>query len=66
MVLLLPLMKPLAPLTAMATEAGPPNVTGKVAPFVDVSVKDSVVEVTVKFTKAALDPLPLVPVTVID
>ena len=59
---------PLVPLlTARLTEAAPPALTGKVAPFVGAMVKLSWVAVTVRLTFAVWDvvPLPLgVPVTV--
>lgn len=61
------LTKPVVLLTASWTAAVPPTGTAKVTPFVEESVKLSVVAVTVRFTVALCDvpPVPLaVPVTV--
>ena len=61
------LTKPVVLLTANWTEAVPPTGVAKVTPFVDASVKLSVVAVTVRLTFAVCDvpPVPLaVPLTV--
>lgn len=58
-------MKPFKLPTVSCTLAVPPVGTGNVTPLPDVSVKVSVLAVTVRLTGVEIDAAPLVPVTVI-
>lgn len=60
----MPTTNPLALLTVSCTAAVAPTGTGNVTPLPEVSVKASLLGVTVRFTGVVIDAEPLVPVTV--